>query len=69
MTSRTNQHAKGNQFKVNAGKHKGKTGMIVTVNPIRQWVVFDDGFLGFVHHSYCGFIKDETTVTSRDQDR
>jgi hypothetical protein len=44
--TRTNQHMKGSRFKVNAGKHKAKTRAIVKVNPIRHWVVFDDGFLG-----------------------
>jgi hypothetical protein len=63
------QHAVGNRIKVNAGKHRRKGGVIVKVNPIKHWVVFDDGSLGFVHRSYCAFIEDETTLPSRNQER
>jgi hypothetical protein len=69
--ARSNRHTKGSQFKVNAGKHKGKTGAIVKANLIWHWVAFDDGFLGFIiRSSYCDFIKNEPAAASpRDQVR
>jgi hypothetical protein len=63
---RTNSHTKGSWFKVNTGKHKGKTGASIKAKPIRHWVTFDDGFLSFVLCSYCDFIKNGSAAAPRD---
>jgi hypothetical protein len=67
--ARTNRHMKGSRFKVNAGEHIGMTGATIKANPIRHWVAFDDGFLGFVLCSYCDFIKNELAAAPGDQVR
>jgi hypothetical protein len=54
---------------VNAGKHKGKTGATINANPMRDWVAFDDNFLGFILCSYCDFLENELTVAPRNQVR
>jgi hypothetical protein len=68
MARRTNLHKKGSRIKVNAGVHKGKSGIIHKVNPIKHTVIFDNGDTGYVKQSYCTFVEADQDVM-RDQDQ
>jgi hypothetical protein len=68
--TRLNLHKKGACIKVNASKHKGKTGTIHKVNPMKHSVLFDNGASGYVQPFYCVFLeKEPASIPWRHQDR